>query len=87
VHRTQGCLYEAGSLFCCYVALCTVYRGVYMEQVCCSVVMLHCAAVYRDVYIEEVGCSVVMLHCAQYIGVFIWSKYAVLLLCCTVHSI
>ena len=41
------------------------YVCVYMEQVGCSVVMLHCAAVYRGVYMEQVGCSVVMLHCAS----------------------
>ena len=35
-----------------------------LEQVGCSVFMLHCAAVYRCVYMEQVGCSVVMLHCA-----------------------
>jgi len=35
-----------------------------MEQVVCSVVMLHCAAVYRGVNMEQVGCCVVMLHCA-----------------------
>jgi len=41
-----------------------------MEQVGCSVVMLHCAAVYRCVYMEQVGCSV-MLHCAAvYRGVY-----------------
>ena len=58
---------------CSFILYCAaVYRGVYMEQVGCSLVILHCAAVFQGCLYgtSRMFCCTVQ----QSTGVFIWSK-------------